>query len=257
MGLCPSRCRSDLTVLENPPEPPSSVSDETMTVSLFDFLSFGGTELVMTIGERLSIISDDGNVLMVRSATTSREMYIPTNYTAKVTQRWLFTGISRLKAEELLMQPQNHIGGFLIRDSETNTDCFSLSVRWRVSVVFSNCVKHYLIAQLQNGRVYITPKRSFSSLKHLVEHYSESADGLCCRLNEPCFIQGLDVPRENRLVVSTAHRKPANNWKDISRSMILKRTRTGSDNSMVSEGLREAMSSYLQLTEGNNHSWYT
>ncbi|XP_061543810.1 src-like-adapter 2 isoform X3 [Phycodurus eques] len=249
MGLCPSRCRSDLTVLENPPEPPSSVSDETMTVSLFDFLSFGGTELVMTIGERLSIISE--------SATTSREMYIPTNYTAKVTQRWLFTGISRLKAEELLMQPQNHIGGFLIRDSETNTDCFSLSVRWRVSVVFSNCVKHYLIAQLQNGRVYITPKRSFSSLKHLVEHYSESADGLCCRLNEPCFIQGLDVPRENRLVVSTAHRKPANNWKDISRSMILKRTRTGSDNSMVSEGLREAMSSYLQLTEGNNHSWYT
>ncbi|XP_061688984.1 src-like-adapter 2 [Syngnathoides biaculeatus] len=257
MGLCPSRCSSDHRALENPPEPPSSVSEEPLIVSLFDFLSFDGTELLMTIGERLGIISDDGNVLRVRSTTTSREMYVPNNYTAKVTQRWLFTGVSRLKAEELLMQPQNHIGGFLIRESETNADCFSLSVRWRVSALYSDCVKHYLIFQLQNGRVYITPKRSFSSLKRLVEHYSESAEGLCCQLTEPCFIQGLDVSRENTLVVPPVHGKPTNNWKDISRSMILKRTRTGSENSLVSEGLREAISSYLQMTEGNNQCWDT
>ncbi|XP_077429758.1 src-like-adapter 2 [Vanacampus margaritifer] len=257
MGTCPSRCSSNLAVLENPPEPLPSVSEDTLIVSLYDFPSFGNTELAISVGERLRIISDDGNVLMVRSTTTSREMYIPTNYIAKVTHRWLFTGISRHKAEELLMQPQNRIGGFLIRESETNADCFSLSVRWRVNLLYSDCVKHYLISQLQNGRVYITPTRSFSSLKHLVEYYSEFADGLCCRLNEPCFIQGLDVLRENRLAVPAANRKPPNNWKDISRSMILKRRRSESSSSMVSEGLREAISSYLQMTEGNDHGWDT
>lgn len=42
-----------------------------------------------------------------------------------------------------------------------------------------------------------------------------------------------------------------------SRSVIFKRKRTESDNSLVSEGLREAITSYLQMTEGNDHSWDT
>uniref|UniRef100_A0A3Q2XEZ2 Src like adaptor 2a n=1 Tax=Hippocampus comes TaxID=109280 RepID=A0A3Q2XEZ2_HIPCM len=230
---------------------------DTLIVSLRDFPSFGSTELVVSIGERLSIISDDGDILMVRSTSTSRELYIPTDYTAKVTQRWLFTGIGRRKAEELLMQPQNRIGGFLIRTSERKAGCFSLSVRWRVNVLYSDCVKHYLISQLQNGRVYITPTRSFCSLKHLVDHYSESADGLCCRLKEPCFIRGLSVPREDRLAGPAANRKPTNNRKDVSRSMILNRRRTESGGSKLSEGLREAISSYLQMTEDSSHGWDT
>lgn len=35
--------------------------------------------------------------------------------------RWLFAGISRYKAIELLMLPNNRNGAFLIRESETNT----------------------------------------------------------------------------------------------------------------------------------------
>lgn len=34
--------------------------------------------------------------------------------------RWLFNGISRYKATELLMLPDNHNGSFLIRESETH-----------------------------------------------------------------------------------------------------------------------------------------
>ncbi|XP_037107350.1 src-like-adapter 2 [Syngnathus acus] len=252
MGISRSKSSYNVTVLENPPEPLSSVPEDTF-ISLYDFPSFGSTELGMSIGERLTIISDDGDVLMVRSITTSREMYIPAKYVAKVTHRWLFTGISRHKAEELLMQPENRIGSFLIRESETHAGCLSLSVRWRVNVLYSNCIKHYLIYRLQNGRLYISPTRSFASLKHLVEHYSESADKLCCRLDRPCFVQGLAVPRED---VPAADRKPSNNWKDISRSMFLRR-RTGSSVLMVSEGLRESISSYLQMTEGNDHGWDT
>lgn len=39
---------------------------------------------------------------------------------ASFLSRWLFTGISRCKAEELLMQANNQSGTFLIRESETN-----------------------------------------------------------------------------------------------------------------------------------------
>lgn len=42
------------------------------------------------------------------------------------------------------------------------------------------------------------------------------ADGLCCRLTEPCFIQGFDNARE-AMPMPTNIRRPTINWKDISR----------------------------------------
>ncbi|XP_068451066.1 src-like-adapter 2 [Clinocottus analis] len=254
MGTCPIRCRSHLTILENSPETGSPASQDSVLVSLCNYPSFEHTGLTVRVGERLTIMSDDDDFMMVRSTTTGRESYIPTNSTARVTHRWLFTGIGRYKAEELLMQPNNYSGAFLIRESETNKDCYSLSVLRRTNSSYLDCVKHYRISHLQNGWVYISPRATFPTLHHLVEHYSESADGLCGQLTEPCFIQGLDDARESR-PMPTAIRRPTINWKDISRSVIFRRMRTESDNSLVSEGLREAIVSYLQMTDGNDHSW--
>ncbi|XP_059185806.1 src-like-adapter 2 [Centropristis striata] len=256
MGTCPIRCRSNMTILENAPEPETTSPEDSMIVSLCDYPALERTELTMSIGERLTIISDDGDFMMVRSSTTSRESYIPTNYAAKVTNRWLFTGISRCKAVELLMQPQNQSGAFLIRESETNKDCYSLSVLKRNNPSYLDCVKHYRIPHLENGWVYISPGVTFPSLHHLVEHYTESENGLCSRLTAPCFIQGLDNAADAR-PVPTIMRRSTINWKDISRSAIFKRKRTESDNPLVSEGLREAITSYLQMTEGTDHSWDT
>lgn len=42
-----------------------------------------------------------------------------------------------------------------------------------------------------------------------------------------------------------------------SRSVIFRRKRSEADDSLVSEGLREAISSYIQMTEGNDFSWDT
>ncbi|KAK2862515.1 hypothetical protein Q5P01_002048 [Channa striata] len=256
MGNCPFRCQSNLTILENSPEPASPTPLESIIVSLYNYPSFGRTELTMCIGEKLILLSDDGDFMMVRSTTTGYESYIPSNYTAKVTHRWLFTGISRYKAVELLMHPNNQTGAFLIRESETNKDCYSLSVLRRTSNSYMDCVKHYRISVLQNGWNYISPGLTFPSLHHLVDHYSECADGLTCRLTVPCFIQGLDDASEAR-PTPIAIRRPTVNWKDISRSVIFRKKRTESDNSLVSEGLREAISSYLQMTEGSDHSWDT
>ncbi|XP_068598839.1 src-like-adapter 2 [Brachionichthys hirsutus] len=253
MGICPIRGQSNLTTLENPPE---SVPDrqDSVTVSLCDYPPFGRTELTVGIGEMLTILSDDGDFMSVRSTTTGREGCVPTNYTAKVKHGWLFTGVSRCRAMELLMQPDNQNGAFLIRESETNRDCLSLSVLWRTNSAYLDCVKHYRVSRLQNGWVYISGGLTFPSLRCLVEHYSECADGLCSRLTRPCFIRGLDNATESRPSPTTV-RTPTVNWKDISRSMIFRKKRTQSGNSLVSEGLREAITSYLQMTEDDGDRW--
>ncbi|XP_005746453.1 src-like-adapter 2 [Pundamilia nyererei] len=255
MGTCLTRCQSNLTVFENPDE--SMESPETVIVSLVDYPSFGETQLTMCIGERLTMTSDDGDFIMVRSTTTGRESYVPIEYTARVTDRWLFKGISRYKAVELLMRPNNQNGAFLIRESETSRDSYSLSILRRTSSSHQDCVKHYRISTLPNGWVYISPSLTFSTLHCMVEHYSETTDGLCCRLAMPCFIQGLDNAEEARPIPITT-RRPTIKWKEISRSVILKRKRTVSDHSLVSEGLREAIYSYLQMTEASENScWDT
>ncbi|XP_014866907.1 PREDICTED: src-like-adapter 2 [Poecilia mexicana] len=253
MGTCYTRCQCNQTVLENQSGSATPRQQESVIVSLYDYPSFEHTELTMHLGERLTVVSDDGDFVMVRSTTTGRESYVPTNYTAKVTDKWLYTGISRYKAEELLKHPSNQTGAFLIRESETNRDSYSLSILRRTGSSDLNPVKHYRISQLENSWVYISPGLTFPSLHYLVQHYSELPDGLCCRLTVPCFIQGLDEPRP----VPTTVRRPTINWREISRSVILGRKRTESDNSLVSDGLREAISSYLQLTECKDYSWDT
>ncbi|XP_037535202.1 src-like-adapter 2 [Nematolebias whitei] len=254
MGTCFTMCCSSRTILENQPESNTPEPEETFLVSLYDYPSLEHTELTMHMGERLTVVADDGDFMMVRSAVTGRESYISINYTAKVTHRWLFTGISRYKAEELLKHPNNQSGAFLVRESETHRDCYSLSILRRSNSSNLNPVKHYRISHLENSWVYISPGLTFPSLRHLVEHYSDSADGLCCRLTEPCFVLGLD--REARPVPITV-RIPTINWKDIRRSVILRRKRMESDNALVSDGLREAISSYLQMTECKDDFWDT
>ena len=57
--------------------------------------------------------------------------------------------------------------------------------------------------------------------------------------------------------VITLVSKVSNPFSVSSRSAIIRRKRVDSDHSLVSEGLREAISSYLQMTESNDHSWDT
>uniref|UniRef100_A0AAV2M660 SH2 domain-containing protein n=1 Tax=Knipowitschia caucasica TaxID=637954 RepID=A0AAV2M660_KNICA len=250
MGTCHTRSRSRAPVSENISVPESTAAEfqESIIVALYNYPLIDQSQLKMRIGDRLTVTSDDGDFLMVKSPTSECESYIPTCYTAKVTQRWLFTGISRVKAVELLMLPENVNGSFLIRESETNKDSHTLSVLNRGA--FSTSVKHYRIYHLPNSWLFISPGLTFPSLHHLILHYSENADGLCCRLMKPCYIGGLDKVRPT----PTAVRTPTINWKDISRSVIFRQKRTESGTSPVSEGLREAIYSYLQMTE-SELSW--
>lgn len=86
-----------------------------------------------------------------------------------------------MEAEKKLLLPQNEHGSYLIRDSESRHNDYSLSVR------DGDTVKHYRIRQLDEGGFFIARKTTFRTLQELVEHYSRDADGLCVNLRKPCI----------------------------------------------------------------------
>ncbi|MBN3304050.1 SLAP2 protein, partial [Amia calva] len=219
-----------------------------VVVSLYNYPAGGPGDCSIRVGERLNVLTEDGDWWKVSSTATGIESHIPSNYTAKVYHRWLFEGISREKAEELLLLPYNQAGSFMIRESQTRRGGYSLSVRRNTSSSWES-VKHYRIHRLHNGWFYVSPRLTFPSLIQLVDHYSEVSEGLCCLLREPCFIQGSN----NVPVLSgpppMAVRKPTLNWKDVDSSMLFSTDKAESGEPLVSEGLREAINSYLYMTE--------
>lgn len=95
--------------------------------------------------------------------------------------RWYFGKIKRMEAEKKLLLAQNEHGAFLIRDSESRRNDYSLSVR------DGDTVKHYRIRQLDEGGFFIARRTTFRTLQELVDHYSRDADGLCVNLRKACI----------------------------------------------------------------------
>uniref|UniRef100_A0A663N1X1 Src like adaptor 2 n=1 Tax=Athene cunicularia TaxID=194338 RepID=A0A663N1X1_ATHCN len=178
---------------------------------------------------------------------SGKECHVPSSCVAKVRHRWLYKGISRQKAEELLLGPGNHSGSFMIRESQSRRGCFSLSVRHSEHGSWDS-VTHYRIHHLENGWLYISPCLTFPSLHALVDHYSDLGEGLCCLLREPCSTQGgKGAPAP---ALPAVMNKPSLNWDKIDRySLLLSEATAAAEDSPISLGLREAVSSYLLLTE--------
>ena len=100
---------------------------------------------------------------------------------SRLNSSWYFGKIKRIEAEKKLLLPQNEHGTFLIRDSESRKNDYSLSVK------DGDTVKHYRIRQLDEGGFFIARRTTFRTLQELVEHYSRDADGLCVNLKGPCI----------------------------------------------------------------------
>ena len=93
----------------------------------------------------------------------------------------------------LLIQGEN--GTFIVRESESRPNDFSLSVR------DGDGIKHYRVRSLDSGGYYISTKLRFTSLPELIHHYMHSADGLSVRLVKPC-------PAESPTLHSLSHKDP-------------------------------------------------
>uniref|UniRef100_A0A0N5BRC9 Tyrosine-protein kinase n=1 Tax=Strongyloides papillosus TaxID=174720 RepID=A0A0N5BRC9_STREA len=160
-------------------------------IALFDYEARTDEDLSFKKNELLEILNEmqNGDWWYARSLVTNKTGFIPSNYVAPEksidAEPWYFGSLRRIDGEKVLLQSSNDHGSFLIRDSETRDNEFSLSVR------DGNTVKHYRIRQLDQGGYFIARRKAFTSLQDLVAHYSKEADGLCVKLTSPAIKEDL------------------------------------------------------------------
>uniref|UniRef100_H2Z0M7 Tyrosine-protein kinase n=1 Tax=Ciona savignyi TaxID=51511 RepID=H2Z0M7_CIOSA len=163
-------------------------------VAMFDYDARTKEDLPFKKGENLIILNSsrkyhnsEGEWWHARSPTTGQTGYVPSNYLALAggleSEIWFFGKISRKECERTMKQSQR--GTFMVRESENDPGAHSLSITDQVEENRS-IIKHYKIRKLDNGGYYITTRAQFTDLVELVNHYQKTADGLCCRLLEPC-----------------------------------------------------------------------
>ena len=100
--------------------------------------------------------------------------------------RWYFGDTKRPEAERLLLLRGNGHGSFLIRNHDSKgtgigIDWYALSIR------DGDIIKHYKIKTTDQGNYFIARRQEFVNLQELVQHYSESQDGLVTCLRNPCL----------------------------------------------------------------------
>lgn len=175
-----------------------SPSEVRVLLALYEYDSRTPDDLAFKKGEHLETTLSlmNGDWWLARSKTTKRIGYIPSNFVAELkslgAEPWYFGKIGRIEAERLLRLPANSDGAFIIRDSDTCENQFSLSLR------HGEEVKHYRVRQFEAGGFYINKKTVFSTIHDLVLHYSNAADGLCINLREPC-VSKFDKPATSGL----------------------------------------------------------
>ncbi|XP_062975926.1 src-like-adapter 2 [Elgaria multicarinata webbii] len=221
-------------------------AESPIAVAVCDFPS-GHAEPILRMGEQLNLLSENGEWWKVESIRSGKDCCVPCNHIAKISHRWLYKGIDRSKAEELLLLPSNCEGSFLIRESQMRKGCYSLSIR-HTNRASWDCVKHYRIHCMENSWLYISPRLTFPSLQELVDYYSETRGGLCCCLKEPCFIQESTSGFLHHLSKAVVVKKPALNWQEINSSDLFSEGPLPEDYP-ISLGLRESVTSYLLMTE--------
>lgn len=175
-------------------------NEKKIFIALYDYEARTKEDLRFQKGEHLEIIDDtQGDWWLATSKSTGQRGYIPSNYVAPFrsieAEPWYFGKLRRVDADKKLLMPENEHGAFIIRDSESRENDYSLSVR------DGDCVKHYRIRQLDEGGFFIARRTTFSTLQELVKHYSNDADGLCVNLRMPCV--RLDKPLINDLSYKT------------------------------------------------------
>lgn len=213
-------------------------SEDDMVVVLQDYPSAEISKPIYRMGEKLRVVAQEAYWWRVRSVRTGKENYIPNSHVAKVYHGWLFEGVERQKAEELLCLPGNRVGSFLVRESSRERGLYSLSVKHRI-------IKHYRIFRLDNSWYYISPRLTFQCLEDMINHYSDLADGLCCVLTSPCLSDTTppsDVTTEAPPVVMRRNF----DWRKVDRRQLVS-TDSCSD-SMVSYGVRNSIAAYLSFS---------
>uniref|UniRef100_A0A674N7J6 Src like adaptor 1a n=2 Tax=Takifugu rubripes TaxID=31033 RepID=A0A674N7J6_TAKRU len=208
-------------------------------VVLQDYPSAEISEPIYRIGEKLKLVAQGAYWWQVRSVQTGQENIIPNSHAAKVYHGWLFEGVGRQKAEELLSLPGNKVGSFMVRESSRERGTYSLSVKHR-------SVKHYRIYRLDNSWYYISPSLTFQCLEDMINHYSELADGLCSVLTSPCLSAAI-APLDRSPGAPPVVMRRNFDWNKVDRGQLV--SADSCDDSVLSYGVRNSIAAYLSFSE--------
>eukprot|EP00062_Callorhinchus_milii_P025740 gi/632987050/ref/XP_007910580.1/ PREDICTED: src-like-adapter [Callorhinchus milii] len=228
------------------PDDQFPADNNDVLIVLFDYPPPAISEPIFRMGEKLRILSQEGDWWRVHSFATGYENHIPNTCVARVYHGWLFEGVGRQKAEELLELPANRLGSFMVRQSDSQRGSYCLSVR-HYSQETLRCVKHYRIFRLPNKWYYIQQRLTFQCLEDMVNHYSEVMDGLCCLLTHPCLTQlSTETPTEQPIVM----RRSQFNWRNVNRRELLSEEAPAArEQPFLSYGLRHSIASYMSLVQ--------
>lgn len=109
-----------------------SPASQKLFLALYDYDARTDEDLSFKKGDVLEVLNDtQGDWWYARSKISKQEGYIPSNYIAKLksleSEPWYFGKIKRSEAESILLQPEIEHGSYLMRDSESRKNDFSLS----------------------------------------------------------------------------------------------------------------------------------
>uniref|UniRef100_A0A3B4BL56 SH2 domain-containing protein n=2 Tax=Periophthalmus magnuspinnatus TaxID=409849 RepID=A0A3B4BL56_9GOBI len=213
--------------------------EEDILVVIEDYPPPAITDPIFRLGEKLRVIKQEVYWWKVCSLNTGKINYIPDIHVAKIYHGWLFEGVERQKAEELLLLPVNRVGSFLVRESSKERGVYSLSVK------HSN-IKHYRIFRMDNSWYYISPRLTFQCLEDMINHYSDSADGLCCMLTSPCLTTTTIAPTDTAIAPPVVMRRTFD-WNKVDRTQLV--SPESCNDNMMSYGVRNSIASHLFFSQ--------
>ncbi|CAJ0577687.1 unnamed protein product, partial [Mesorhabditis spiculigera] len=169
----------------------SGMQGKESLIALYAYDSRAEGDLSFKKGDIMYLL-DQSNVdwWYVQHARSMQTGYVPRNFVAKQqtieSEEWFAGKIPRNRAERLVLSQNLPKGTFLIREREAETREYALTIRDSDDGRGAGTVKHYKIKRLDHDQgFFITTRRTFRTLRELVEYYSELCDGLCCTLTFP------------------------------------------------------------------------
>ncbi|KAI5934749.1 GRB2-related adapter protein isoform X1 [Manis javanica] len=133
------------------------------SVALYSFQATESDELAFNKGDTLKILNMEDDQNWYKAELRGAEGFIPKNYIHIKPHPWYSGRISRQLAEEILMK-RNHLGAFLIRESESSPGEFSVSVN------YGDQVQHFKVLREASGKYFLWEEK-FNSLNELVDFY--------------------------------------------------------------------------------------